>query len=99
MPLLLKACTGLSNRQIEHVQEESTLIAKACDRFRDLGIDLAVISAFETLPTKISGGIRGKREIVINSEEFKLLSVSQVDCESASRPCDCRDWPKGRTSG
>lgn len=65
--LLLKTCTGLSNQLLQSLQEGNILVSRLSKRFESLPVQLDVISAYETAPTKTSSGFFGSKHDIVSS--------------------------------
>ncbi|CAG9952073.1 unnamed protein product [Clonostachys rosea f. rosea IK726] len=87
--LLLKTCTGLSNQLLQSLQGGNILVSRLSKRFESLPVQLDVISAYETAPTKTSSGFFGSKydvivdreaaEIGVVDEELICVDVSHFD--------------------
>ncbi|KAK7742378.1 hypothetical protein SLS53_004523 [Cytospora paraplurivora] len=65
LSLMLKCCTKLSKESLELANAERKVITNVCSHFQNAGIDVPVISTYETKTTKISSGLfRSRKEIV-----------------------------------
>jgi hypothetical protein len=64
--LLLKTCTGLSNQLLQSLQGGNILVSRLSKRFESLPVQLDVISAYETAPTKTSSGFFGSKYDVVS---------------------------------
>lgn len=80
LTMLLRSCTGLNKRRLIQAEAESATIANVSMKSEQTGIEIPVISAFETEKTKIRRAwYRSQKTIVRKGPPIRLLFFNSAD--------------------
>jgi hypothetical protein len=80
----------LSKSLLDQAESEAAIIANVSFKFEEVGIEVPVLTAYETKQTKISTGILGSRKMVVNNHVSYLIFVKLITNYSSSPAL----WPK-----
>jgi hypothetical protein len=75
---ILRATVKLPKASLEQAETEAAIIANVSFKFEEAGIEVPILTAYETKPTKINSGMLSPRKMVVSSHTVFLAGSLQA---------------------